>query len=680
MVAVEVRSSLLNRTLRGGLRPDLASRPLPSDPQERAYVERLQEPLRQGAFVDSWNVGLSTGEMSALTAPWLAATVASVATLGLTSMATIPWLAAQTNLGFLPSLGVLFGGIAAGSVVGAAVGAGAYAVTACLTHSILRHRREQAAEKALQARLPNPNERAEVVRAALDHPGSLAGGLLGMALGPFTTGPSGSAFAHNDLTSDQWRKRLGAAASFPFLTTVGLGFGMFFSPITGYMLGHSEGVRPQLATAAGVAAGIGLGVSATLAAGGHPVLAGLAGWLGGSLGGSVASAAWSPLVNPDVSLVRSWQAELGSSTEGRENLIRLATGLEMTGEEHAGANRLLKSLSREERGLLLKTVADDPRVGASMLEWDGAHRANPELARLEPWRKALGKTDLTLSSPHVSQAIWALCHVPEATALVRDLKDEDRGRLLAHLASSWVDDHAARAQIRDIARSWLLGAGKLVLQQGPARAVAETETRVTVGGVSVRRRAPARLSAQEALQQMEKDAPVHFMQAETGTRALDQLAPENEAARLALVGVRVGQSEHFKASLCKLALQSLERGEESPYRMARHLAEDTSFYYSREGHEALFAMLSLLQQQSGPEGAELLDRTLDKLDGQLGKNALADQKLVTGALDKLVGLTTDREALTRMRSNLVEPEGAALKESGNRLIVGGVAVKIRRPS
>ncbi|MCE7875467.1 hypothetical protein DYH09_34585 [bacterium CPR1] len=114
--------------------------------------------------------------------------------------------------------------------------------------------------------------------------------------------------------------------------------------------------------------------------------------------------------------------------------------------------------------------------------------------------------------------------------------------------------------------------------------------------------------------------------------------------------------------------------------MARHLVADTSFYYSREGHEALFAMLSLLQQQSGPEGAELLDRTLDQLDGQLGKNALADQKLVTGALDKLMGLATDRETLTRMRSTLVEPEGAALQESGDRLIVGGVAVKIRRPS
>lgn len=679
MVAVEVRPSLLNRTLRGGLRPDLAARPLPSNPHERAYVERLQEPLRQGAFVDSWNVGLSTGEMSALTAPWLAATVTSVATLGLTSMATVPWLAAQTNLGFLQAFGVLMGGIGVGSAVGAVAGAGAYALTACLTHSLLRHRREQAVEKALQAPLPDPAQRAETLRQVMDNPGSLAGGLLGMALGPFTTGPSGSAFAHKDLSSDQWHKRLGAAAGFPFLTTVGLGFGMFFSPLTGYMLGRSEGVRPQLATAAGVAAGIGLSVSATLAAGGHPVLAGLLGWLGGSLGGSVASAAGSPLVNPDLSLVRSWQADLGS-TEGRENLIRLATGLDLTGEEHAGANRLLQSLPREERALLLRSVVDDPQVGATMLEWDGAHRANPRLARLEPWRKALGKTELSLSSPHVGQAIRALCHVTEATALVEDLKEEDRGRLLAHLASNWVDEGTARAQVRDIARSWLLGAGKLVLQQGPARAVDETETRVTVGGVSVRRRTPARLSAQEALRQMEKDAPVHFMQAETGARALDELATENEAARLALVGVQVGQSEHFKASICRLALQALERGEESPYRMARHLVEDTSFYYSREGHEALFAMLSLLQQQSGPEGAELLDRTLDQLDGQLGKNALADQKLVTGALDKLVGLATDREALTRMRSTLVEPEGAALQESGDRLIVGGVAVKIRRPS
>lgn len=677
---MQVRSSLLSRTLRGGLRPDLAAWPLPANPHERAYLERLQEPLRQGAFVDSWNVGLSTGEMSALTAPWLAATVTSVAALGLTSMAPVSWLAAQANLGMLQAFGVLLGGIVLGSAVGAAVGAGAYALTACLTHSLLRHRREQAVEKALQAPLPDPKERAQALRQALNNPGSLAGGLLGMALGPFTTGPSLSAFAHQDLTSDKWHKRLGTAIGFPFVATVGLGFGMFFSPLTGYSLGRSEGVRPQVATTVGVAAGIGLGVSVTLAAGGHPALAGLAGWLGGCLGGSVTSAAWSPLVNPDVSQVRSWQAELGPSAEGRENLIRLVTGVDMTGEEHARAHRLLKGMSREERTLLLKMVVDDPHVGATMLEWDGAQRANPEISRLEPWRKALGMTGLGLSSPHVGQAIRALCHMSEATALVRDLKDEDRGRLLAHLAGTWVDEGTARAQIRDIARSWLLGTGKLVLQEGPARAVDETETRVTVGGVSVRRRTPARLSAQEALQQMEKDAPVHFMQAETGTRALDGLATENEAARLALVGVKVGQSEHFKASVCQSALAALARGEDSPYRMARHLVADTSFYYSREGHEALFAMLSLLQQQSGPEGAELLDRTLDQLDGQLGKNALADQKLVTGALDKLMGLATDRETLTRMRSTLVEPEGAALQESGDRLIVGGVAVKIRRPS
>lgn len=184
----------------------------------------------------------------------------------------------------------------------------------------------------------------------------------------------------------------------------------------------------------------------------------------------------------------------------------------------------------------------------------------------------------------------------------------------------------------------------------------------------------------EVLAQMEKDAPVHSLMAETGMKALDQLAVDSQAARVALIGARVAHSPHFQAAVCKQGLEGLADHQDTAVGMARWLLDRSSPYYSREGREAVFAMLSYLQQESGPEGAELLDRTLDKLDGQLGKNPQADRELVTSALERLRGLVTSREEASRMRDALVAPDGAALKETADRLIVGGVAVKIRRPS
>lgn len=489
MGSVEVRSSLLNRTLRGGLRPDLAALPLPENAHSRGFAERIQEPLEQNAFVDCWKSGLSLGETSALTPPWLAASFASVATMGWACYGVFSYLASTPpTLGALPAIVILVGGLAAASSVGAVAGAGAYVATACLTSSILRHRREQAAEAALTAPLPEPARRAAVLRDALDKKNSLAGGLLGMALGPFVTGPAGSAFLHSQLTTGSTNEKLTNAIGFPLICAMGFGLGMASSPVSGYRMGLVEGVRSQIPTAAGVVAGVGLGVGATLLAGGHPAVAGLVGWLGGCLGGSLASAAAAPLTNPDLRQVRRWQAEMNTRTQGQENLIRLATGLDLTETEDTVSNRLLERLSPDERGLLLRSVANEPQLGPTMMEWACARQANPELAGLELWQRALARQELKLDDPHVGEAIRALCHAPEAAALVRDLKNDDRGRLLAHLAGTWVDQATALARIGEIARSYVVGVGELRLQNGRARLVEETETSVRVGGINLRRR------------------------------------------------------------------------------------------------------------------------------------------------------------------------------------------------
>ncbi len=473
---MEVRSSLIDRALRGGMRPDLAAIP----PSKDGYSERLLEPLKDGCLVDCWGAGKSTAEMSATMAPWLAATGTSLAAGGLLFAGLVPAMpVAETILGFL---GMTFGMVGAASLVGAVAGAGAYVATSAVVHSMLRHRREQAAEKVLTGPIPTPEQRAATVRAALEGPGSLAGGLLGMVLGPFVTGPAMSAFPYQIMRRDKPGEVLSATAGFPFMATVGMGFGMAFSPLTGFLLGRVEGVRPQLATAAGVAAGVGLAVGVGLLTGAHPALTVAAAWLGGCFGGSLASAAKAPLDDPDVRQVRRWQAEMGGA-ELHQNLIRLATGEDLTPEQVADANRLLTGLDKKERGLLLESVAYDPQVGVTMQQWAKAHQANPELARLEPWKKLVD-----LGAPRVGDSLRALCQVPEARSLVRDLSDKDRKKLVEHLASTWQDEPTTRQQVAEIARSHVLGSGELKLTNPPTRLVHETESHVRVGGVNIRRK------------------------------------------------------------------------------------------------------------------------------------------------------------------------------------------------